>query len=341
MFDYTFCSTDPDHFNEVECPVNYLGVSTQLKWYVSSINTYFSVAMFSPEDYIEFCIGFSTYSKTYRFYLQKNYKDRDESGLINDLIDLFKTELGEDFLTITTDELGRIKFMCKNPFDITSVSYGLKQALGLFYKKNITPENPVNCEEKYGTYIIQAKAIGYNNLTPIWYLLSNLGSPDVINTMNDPYEMYYPAIAMKIQNTFSPDQPIQYTNGDFMSISQASALANLRVKLVDINLKPVKLLSPLIVTVSFFEMAEEHAEIEEAMADQESNPDIKKAIEEKRKTNYKNLIDNLNKRMKGVASDNEDLEAPEEQRGSEMAQNIQAKNEETEATVQAQDIHED
>ena len=153
--------------------------------------------------------------------------------------------------------------------------------------------------------------------------------------------MYYPAIAMKIQNTFSPDQPIQYANGDFMSISQASALANLRVKLVDINLKPVKLLSPLIVTVSFFEMAEEHAEIEEAMADQESNPDIKKAIEEKRKTNYKNLIDNLNKRMKGVASDNEDLEAPEEQRGSEMAQNVQAKNAETEATVQAQDIHED
>ena len=231
--------------------------------------------------------------------------------------------------------------MCKNPFEITSVSYGLKRALGIFYKKNITPENPMICEEKDRIYIIQAKAIGYNNLTPIWYLLSNLGSPNVINTMNDPYEMYYPAIAMKIQNTFSPDQPIQYANGDFMSISQASALANLRVKLVDINLKPVKLLSPLVVTISFFEMAEEHAEIEEAMADQETNDEIKKAIEEKRKTNYKNLIDNLNKRMKGVASDNEDLEAPEEQRGSEMAQNVQAKNAETEATVQAQDIHED
>ena len=77
--------------------------------------------------------------------------------------------------------------MCKNPFEITSVSYGLKRALGIFYKKNITPENPMICEEKDRIYIIQAKAIGYNNLTPIWYLLSNLGSPNVINTMNDPY----------------------------------------------------------------------------------------------------------------------------------------------------------
>lgn len=341
MFDYTFCSTDPDHFNEVECPVNYLGVSTQLKWYVSSINTYFSVAMFSPDDYIEFCISFNTYSKTYKFNLKKNYKDRDDSGLLNDLNILFAETLGEKFLVITADELGRVKFISTSPFDIVGISYALKQTLGLFYKKNITPENPICCELKNGTYEIQAKAIGYNNLTPIWYLLSNLGSPNVINTMNDPYEMYYPAIAMKIQNTFSPDQAIQYANGDFMSISQASSLANLRVKLVDINLKPVKLLSPLIVTVSFFEMAEEQAEIEEAMAEQESNPDVKKAIKERQQTNYKNLIENLNNRMKGVASDNEDLDAPEEQRGSEMAQNVQVKNATTEATVAAQDIHEE
>ena len=341
MFDYTFCSTDPNHFNEVECPVNYLGVSTQLKWYVSSINTYFSVAMFSPEDYIEFCVAYVTYSKSTRFYLQKNYKDRDESGLINDINEMLKEEYGKDFLTITTDELGRLKFVCQMPFEITGLSYGLKQALGLFYKKIVTPESPICCEYINRNYVIQAKAIGYNNLTPIWYLLSNLGSPNVINTMNDPYEMYYPAIAMKIQNTFSPDQPIQYSNGDFMCISQASSLANLRVKLVDINLKPVKLLTPLIVTVSFFEMAEEHAEVEEAMAEQETNKDILKAIKDQQKTNYKNLVENIKKTFKGVASDNEDLEAPEEQRGNEMAKNIEAKNAATELTVAAQDIHED
>ena len=341
MYDYTFCSSDPDHFNEVECPVNYLGVSTQLKWYVSSINTYFSVEMFSPDDYIEFCLSHITFSEFKKVNLKRSYKDRDESGLLNDLNQLFKDELGDNVISLTTDELGRTKFIGSIPFDITGISYGLKQTLGFYYITTINRESPICCHQSDSTWFILAKAIGFNNLTPVWYLLSNLGSPNVINSLSNPWEMYYPSIAMKIQNTFSTDQPIQYANSDFMSVSQASSLANLRVKLVDSNLKPVPLLSPLIVTVSFFEMAEEHAEIEEAMMEQETNKEVKKAIEDRKKTNYKNLVTNLNIRLKGVAEESEPVEPPVEQRAHEMAENVQAKNIVTEATTKAQDIHED
>ena len=338
MFDCTFVSSDPDRYYEVECPVNYLGVSHQLKWYVSSINTMFSVIMFSPEDYIEYKLGPAIDEEHKKIFLSQYFKSFDE-GVIESLNEGFKNA-GEG-ITITTDNLGRTQIDSMDYIEIIGISYALQQALGFYYIKDVSANNPIKSQGTGNGYVIHAKAIGYTNLSHVWYLLSNLGSPNLITTMYSPYETYYPAIAMKIQNQFSPDQFLQYSNSDFMSVSQASSLANLRVKLVDINLKPVKLLSPLVVTVSFFEMAEEHAEIEEAMAEQETNPDVKKAIKEKQATNYKNLVENLKKRLKGVASDNEDLEAPEEQRGNEMAENVQAQNAETEVAVAAQDIHED
>ena len=333
MFDNNFSSTDPDRYYEVNCPVNYFGVSHQLKWFVSSINTVFTVEMFNSDDYITFNIC----GEIVTIQLQKSYKDRDESGLITDLNEL----LGVYTITLAADELGRYKFSCDREFWIVGISYALQQTLGFYYVKNINIENPIKCVETESTFTITAKAIGYNNLSPVWYLLSNLGSPNIVSSLYSPYEAYYPSIAMKIMNQFSPDQILQYSNSDFMSVSQASALSNLRVKLVDVNLQPVKLLSPLFVTISFIEMAEEKQAIDEAMAEQEPNNELKKQIEQKRQTNWKNLTDNLNKRMRGTADEDlQQFEQPDDTRGNEMAENVQEQNAVTEQVAQVNDIQE-
>ena len=333
MFDNNFSSTDPDRYYEVNCPVNYFGVSHQLKWFVSSINTVFTVEMFNSDDYLSFNVDGTVVD----LKLSKSYKDRDESGLIADLNELLET-IG---ITLSTDELGRYKFSSSVDFSLIGISYALQQTLGFYYKKEINRENPIKSIKEDSTYSITAKAIGYNNLSPVWYLLSNLGSPNIVSSLYSPYESYYPSIAMKIMNQFSADQILQYTNSDFMSISQASALSNLRVKLVDVNLQPVKLLSPLFVTISFMEMADEKQAIEEAMAEQEPNKELKKQIEERRRTNYKNLTDNLNKRMRGVADEDlQQFEQPDDTRGNEMAENVQEQNAVTEQVAQANDIHE-
>ena len=344
MFDNNFSSTDPDKYYEVNCPVNYFGVSHQLKWFVSSINTVFTVEMFNSDDYLSFDVDGTVTD----LRLSKSYKDRDESGLVTDLNELLET-IG---ITLSTDELGRYKFSCSDDFSLIGISYALQQTLGFYYKKEISTSNPIESIKEESTYTITAKAIGYNNLSPVWYLLSNLGSPNIVSSLYSPYESYYPSIAMKIMNQFSADQILQYTNSDFMSVSQASALSNLRVKLVDVNLQPVKLLSPLFVTISFMEMADEKQAIEEAMAEQEPNKELKKQMDERRRTNYKNLTDNLNKRMRGVAD--EDLvqfetpkqnlvnviEQPDDTRANEMDANVQELNAVTEQVAQANDIHE-
>ena len=333
MFDNNFSSTDPDKYYEVNCPVNYFGVSHQLKWFVSSINTVFTVEMFNSDDYLSFDVDGTVTD----LRLSKSYKDRDESGLVTDLNELLET-IG---ITLSTDELGRYKFSCSVDFSLIGISYALQQTLGFYYKKEINRENPITAIKVDSTYSITAKAIGYNNLSPVWYLLSNLGSPNIVSSLYSPYESYYPSIAMKIMNQFSADQILQYTNSDFMSISQASALSNLRVKLVDVNLQPVKLLSPLFVTISFMEMADEKQAIEEAMAEQEPNKELKKQMDERRRTNYKNLTDNLNKRMRGVADEDlQQFEQPDDTRGNEMAENVQEQNAVIEQVAQTNDIHE-
>ena len=295
MFDNNFSSTDPDRYYEVNCPVNYFGVSHQLKWFVSSINTVFTVEMFNTDDYITFNLD----GTVIEIRLSKSYKDRDESGLIADLNELMES-VG---ITLATDELGRYKFSSSVNFSILYMTYALQQTLGFYYVKDISPQNPVGCIKEDSTYNITAKAIGYNNLSPVWYLLSNLGSPNIVSSLYSPYESYYPSIAMKIMNQFSADQILQYSNSDFMSVSQASALSNLRVKLVDVNLRPVKLLSPLFVTISFMEMAEEKQALDEAMEEQKPNEELKKQIEQRQRDNYKNLTMNLQKRMEGVADE--------------------------------------
>ena len=344
MFDNNFSSTDPDKYYEVNCPVNYFGVSHQLKWFVSSINTIFTVEMFTSDDYILFNLD----GTVTEIRLSKSYKDRDESGLISDLNELMES-VG---ITLATDELGRYKFSASVKFSIIKITYALQQTLGFYYKKDISTENPIECVKTDSTYTITAKAIGYNNLSPVWYLLSNLGSPNIVSSLYSPYESYYPSIAMKIMNQFSADQILQYSNSDFMSVSQASALSNLRVKLVDVNLQPVKLLSPLFVTISFMEMADEKQEIEEAMTEQEPNNELKKQIEQRRRDNYKNLTDNLNKRLDGVADEDlrylptpkqnivNPVEHPDDTRSSEMKENIQEQNVIVEQITEVNDIKE-
>ena len=82
-----------------------------------------------------------------------------------------------------------------------------------------------------------------------------------------------------IDPVLDPGQPLTYSNSEYVATSPASALSNLRVKLVDGNLQPIKLTNPLYVGVSLSEIPDEEKQpIEEAMAEQEENKETKQLI---------------------------------------------------------------
>ena len=260
MTDFNFHSTDPDNFNEVYCPVIYTGTSPMVKWCVSDITSNHYIVVLSPEDYVEV--------NNVKYNLQKTYLAVTES-LMTDLNEIFSAN--DLLIILEKNDLDQYYFTDKSPFIINSMSYNMKQALG-FYCDNF----PLSSDSDYK---ITAKGVGFTNFSPVWFLISNLGQPIQINKEDSPWKPIFPAVVMKIQNSFQEGQPIVYSNSDYVSTSPPAALSNLRVKLVDSNLVPIKLLNPLYVSVSLSEISdEERKPTEEALAEQKENPETKQLI---------------------------------------------------------------
>ena len=265
MTQYNFHSTDPDNFNEVKCPVIYTGNSPRVKWFISDITTNHNIVVLSPDDYIEIDDIKYNLSKYYTA-IYDNFKD-DFNKMVDfpiDHIELKKNNRG---------------FFCLEGnynFVITDMSYNMKQVLGFYCEKF-----PLTSKEDKGVWKIEAKGIGFNNFSPVWFLISNLGQPIQINKEDNPWTPIFPAIVMKIQNSFTAGQPLVYANSEYIATSPPSALSNLRVKLVDANLVPIKLLNPLYVSVQVLEISDQEKQpLLEAMQMTETNPDVKKVIKE-------------------------------------------------------------
>ena len=288
--DYNFHSTDPDNFNEVNCPVIYTGCCTKVKWFISDITTNHNIVVLGKEDYITIA---PEELDTVTIHLEEDYNSAD-SSFINELQNLLQQNIN-DSINVSKDSLNRVIMTSSYYFEIVDMSYNMKQALGFYYlgdKYTITPTQ----DKTTLIYYIKSKASSFESLTPVWYLISNLGCPNQINANNNPWTPLFPAVVMSIQNSFQSGQPLTYSNSSYVSVSPASALSNLRVKLVDGNLQPIKLTAPLYVSVSISEVTkEDKAETEEQLADQGENPDTKRLIRDTRERYITRKSENGNK----------------------------------------------
>ena len=292
--EYNFHSTDPDNFCEVRCPVIYPGVCKQVRWFISDITTNDNIVLAGKDDYIEF---WDEMDWVQRIYPQKNYT---EIGLqfLDDITSLTKQTIWS--IDIVKNDENCYQFVSDDFFHITDMSYNMKQIFGFYYLDKVD----LVSTEKDGRYYITSKAVGYSNYQPMWYLISNLGQPIQITLNNDCWTPIFPAIVMKIQNTFQPGQPLTYSNSEYVSKSSPSALSNLRVKLVDSNLQPLKLKNPLYVSVSIQEIPDEEKQPdEEAMAEQEENKETKKMIKQTMTTYHERKDMNHQKVEIGTADD--------------------------------------
>ena len=91
-------------------------------------------------------------------------------------------------------------------------------------------------------YYYSAPAAGSFNLTPVLYLVSNIGA--VCHTYKNG-EYKNRRILMRMNNDFIHDFPITSYNYECSSIIPSNALSNVTFQLVDANFNPVKLLAPM------------------------------------------------------------------------------------------------
>lgn len=282
--EYTFNSTDVDNYNEIICPITYMGGSLQLKWYVSYMNGKASTVLLDTDDYI--IINGITY------YMNDIYTSLDDMPN-----PLNQSLLNQANLVAYKDRAGRLIIKGNEEFNISGMSRRMSYATGFHYLKNI---NITSSYDETNGYYIKSKAIPFLYLTPLWYIISNLGTPNQIASMTEKYKIFYPAVAVKIINTFSDGQPMCISNGDYQTISQASSMSNLKLTVVDANLEPIKFLSPIYLTICIDEVPLNES-IQEAFMERAQNAAYIQQVKQHLETNNIKMSELMNKLERGLS----------------------------------------
>ena len=162
---------------------------------------------------------------------------------------------GNEEITVSVDTVKRLVLSSESKFIINDMSYNAKMVSG-FYNDSF----PIESEFNGANYQVIAQSAGYSMLTPILYLISNLGSKCYDNIDNNYCNH---KILMRVSNSFSANYPIINGNAEFSSVIPTNALSNIEFKLVDANRHPIRLLTPmyLSINVEAMESTDEDAKI--------------------------------------------------------------------------------
>ena len=115
-------------------------------------------------------------------------------------------------------------------------------------RKEISIEVTSSMEE-VTKYRITANSVGYMLSTPILYLLTNVGNHIFYNEMETEGKIQCGTICMCLNNSFSSSFPIVAQQSDIVTKCPVGATTDFSFVLVDANMKEVKLLNPMYITV--------------------------------------------------------------------------------------------
>ena len=196
----------------------------------NNLTTKASFIVLSKDDYITI--------NNQKFIIGDDYMEVSTETFAMILNGLFD---GKIDIEANIDNVKRLLLMSKNEFVINDMSYNTKMVSG-FYNDSL----PIKSTLKNEVHYVIAQSAGYPMLTPILYLVSNLGSKCYDN-IDKNYCNH--KILMRVSNSFSANYPIINGNAEFMSIVSSNALSDIEFKLVDANKHPIRLLSPMYLSV--------------------------------------------------------------------------------------------
>ena len=150
--------------------------------------------------------------------------------------------------------------------EVASVVYGFVQAseVGtaiITYRINNNTEEETQTIEKQifievkspielrTVYRFNAPAVGYMLSTPILYLLTSVGAPVFFNEMQNEDKMQCGTISMVLNNSYSSSFPIVAQQNEIITRTPLNFTSNINFWLVDANMREIKLLNPLYITV--------------------------------------------------------------------------------------------
>jgi hypothetical protein len=225
--EFTLSSTDEDNYNTIitSLPTN----DYDCDFMVTSLTMNGNFVVLNTSDYIEI--------NNVRYYSTDNYSSLRRSEFIFILNEIIQAS--DIVSSLNNDET--IKLSSPRGFTIDACSYNLRLLMGL------PPFGGLNIIS-HGIYDI--KTVGVLFSTPILYLTSSIGGSKTF--MNDlkTNNLSNSSIVMRIPNLFSSNFPINSSNGEFSTRVQKNNIGDIKLTLVDGNIQPIKILSPIYITLT-------------------------------------------------------------------------------------------
>lgn len=247
---YTITSTDPLNYDTIRTNLQ-VPRGQYCRLLVTSLTTKASFIVLGKNDYIVV--------NDEKVMIADNYGELSTEGFGALLNSILKEEVG---MNATIDNVDRLVLSSTKPFTINDMSYNTKIISG-FYNDPFPLVSEYAEEEK--TYYVRARSVGYPLLTPILYLVSNLGAKCYDNVD----ELYCDRkVLMRVSNSFTAGYPIINSNAEFSSIVPVNSLSNIEFKLVDANMHKIDLLSPMYLSIQT-DMIEEAEEMQIISNDQQ------------------------------------------------------------------------
>jgi hypothetical protein len=247
---YTLSSTDPDSYNEIIVSIPFYNIDRVVELTVLSLCSLFNVELLNEEDYIDIAVG----GISHRIMADAICKF-DLDGVSIYLDTLFErfglTNMKAELMTNNT-----LNFVYSQPFKIVGMSYNFRMITGFYY---ITDNNnfPIEAVEvKENEFRIGVKAAPFCASTPVMYLVSNNGGNCYRMGLNSE-TVQTGMISMIINNSFSSGLPMIYQQADISSKVYNSDLTFMRLTLCDCNMRPLKLLNPMFITLSITEIPDQ------------------------------------------------------------------------------------
>ena len=231
--DYTVCSTDPEHYNRINCNLT-APITRYASLTVTCLTANCDIIVLNEDDYITI--------NGKRYSLKTDYSNLNSETLASLLNNLFyENELA---VYVRIDEARRFVFTSSTSFVINTMTYNYQLITGLF-----NSSFPIYADHNESLqYFIKANSVGFNLSTPVLYLLSNVGTIAYRNVNES--ELSGSKIVMRINNSFSASYPIIVNNSEFETTILSNDLSALELTLVDAYLHEIKLLSPMYLSIT-------------------------------------------------------------------------------------------
>jgi hypothetical protein len=252
---YTLCSTDPEHYEQILVTIPFSNATNMCEIQILSLCTLFNVELLSGEDYILL----ESQGRLYKIFAHNTCRLTLDS--LRDYVFSWVQEGGAEGFEIEINSTNQLEISHSYPFKIHAMTYNFKNALGFYYVggeygaadgfplESKAPDIPG------GSYVITSKAVPFTASSPILYLLSNLGGSCYrMNATQNSVQGG--SLGMIIPNSFTSGMPMIAMQADITSHCFASDLSQIRITLVDFNMKPLKLLNPMFCVVSVQEIPE-------------------------------------------------------------------------------------